>query len=74
MTSVNILDMISRVKIDPLETTDDWKLWSTQMMDLLWQAKLWPYVEGTKKLPTFSDGHTITAGEQDTIDTWKFED
>ena len=66
--------MISRMKIDPLETTDDWKLWSTQMGDLLWQAKLWPYVEGTKKLPTFPDGHTITVGEQEAIDTWKFED
>ena len=74
MTSANILDMISRVKIDPLETTDDWKLWSTQMMDLLWQAKLWPYVKRTKKLPIFPDGHTITAGEQEAIETWHFED
>ncbi len=67
-------DFVTRAKIEPLKSPEDWTIWSIQMEDLLWETNLWPYVSGTKKRPVFADGHTVTTGEQAQLDEWDKKD
>lgn len=67
-------DLITRAKVLPLDTAEDWTTWETQMEDLLWEAKLWPYVSGKNARPTVGENETVTTGKQAALDTWDEKD
>ncbi|KAL1944894.1 hypothetical protein VTO73DRAFT_2514, partial [Trametes versicolor] len=67
-------DLITRAKVSPLDTAEDWTTWETQMEDLLWEAKLWPYVSGKSERPTVAKDETVTTGKQAAMDTWDEKD
>ena len=57
-----------------MDTAEDWSTWATQMEDLLWEAKLWPYVSGKKARPTAEKGATVTKEMQTEMDQWEEKD
>ncbi|KAJ8481821.1 hypothetical protein ONZ51_g5747 [Trametes cubensis] len=67
-------ELVTRAKVQPLDTVEDWSTWETQMEDLLWEAKLWDYVSGKKKRPVPVEGETVTAQKQAEMDTWDERD
>ncbi|CDO78192.1 hypothetical protein BN946_scf184635.g2 [Trametes cinnabarina] len=67
-------DLITRAKVQPLDTVEDWSTWETQMEDLLWEAKLWPYVSGKKAKPKKEKGDRDQVKNVKEIEEWEEKD
>ena len=50
-TSTNSYSHLSHAKIEPLESSADWPIWSMQIEDLLFDQDVFGYADGTEKRP-----------------------